>query len=168
MRKILLLTVLITGSLYARTQMPKDTTPPGSAVLAYYEGRTPCNEMMLALDAGSRPECAKRKLSLVLYIDSITRRPTFYKAGGLGIRTGKGKWSIEKGIPTNPQAVVYRLHMGEVSMYLLKGGDQVLFILDKQKNFLVGNAHYSYTMNRVMDQQSWKKWRELTHKGLPF
>lgn len=168
MKKILLLVFLLTGSLYARTQEPKDTTPPGNSVLAYYEGRTPCNEMMLALDAGSRPECAKRKLSLVLYVDSITRKPTFYKAGGLGLRSGKGKWSIEKGTPSNPQAVVYRLDMGVVCWFLLKGDEQVLFVLDKQKNFLVGNANYSYTLNRIMDQGSWENWRVLSHKGLPF
>lgn len=170
MKKILLTIVLITGALSAHLQVQaqKDTIPPGSVLLANYEGRTPCNEMMLALDVGSRPECAKRKLWLVLYVDSITCKPSFYKAGGLGIRSGKGKWSIEKGTPSNPQAVVYRLDMGVVSWLLLKGDDQVLFVLDKQKNFLVGNAKYSYTLNRIMGKHSWENWRELSHKGLPF
>ena len=170
MKKTFLVIVLITVAqcVHMWAQAPKDTIPPGSVLLANYEGRTPCNEMMLALDVGSRPECAKRKLALALYVDSITRKPTFYRSRGLGIRTGTGKWSIEKGTPSNPQAVVYRLNMGEVSWLLFKGDEQVLFVLDKQKNFLVGNAQYSYTLNRVMNQQSWDNWRERIHKGLPF
>ena len=170
MKKILLLPVftLVLLAAYAQAKALKDTVPPGSVEWAYYEGRTPCQEMMTALQESERAACAKRKLSLVLYADAVTHRPTFYRIRGVGIRSGKGKWSIERGTPTNPQATVYRLDMGAVSLLLLKGDEQVLFVLDQDKGFLVGNAQYSYTLNRVKDKRSWNNWRSLVHRGSSF
>lgn len=147
---------------------PKDTIPPGSTILAFYEGRTACQEMLPVMDMPENEACAKRKLELVLYVDKVTNLPTIYRIRGMGIRSGTGKWSIEKGIPGHPEATVYRLNMGEVSLLLMKGDEQVLFILDKQKNFLIGNAQYSYTLNRVKNNHSWDKWRELIHSGASF
>ena len=170
MKKIVLFITFITGMHIAngQTQASKDTIPPGSVVLAYYEGRTACQELMAALQEGYREACAKRKLSLVLYVDSATRRPTSYKLRGVGIRSGTGKWTIEKGTPTDPEAIIYRLDMGAVNMLLWKGDEQVLFILDQDKRFLIGNAKYGYTLNRVTDKQSWHNWRSLIHRGSPF
>lgn len=34
-------------------------------------------------------------------------------------------------------------------LYLLKGDDNVLFILDENKELRVGNEDFSYTLNRV-------------------
>jgi hypothetical protein len=170
MKQLLLLSVFAIAMLVAdaQPQVLKDTLPPGSVELAYYEGRMPCREIMQALNVPYRAECLKRKTALLLYVDATTRKPTFYKLQGMDIRSGKGKWIIEKGIPADPQATVYRLEMGKVSLLLLKGGDQVLFVLDKDKNFLVGNDKFSYTMNRVMDKRSWDNWRSLLQRGLPF
>jgi hypothetical protein len=168
MKKLLLFILLIACALPALAQAPKNITPPGSSILAHYEGRTACKEIMEALKMGYREICAKRKLSLILYVDSITGKPSSYRVGGLSTRSGTGNWSIEKGTPTDPEAVIYRLHLGEVDLLLLKGDEQVLFILDQQKNFLVGNELYGYTLNRISDKQSWTKWRELTNRGLPF
>ncbi|SIN85052.1 hypothetical protein [Chitinophaga niabensis] len=149
MQKIVLLIMLVSLTIQLKAQVPpKDTVPPGSSILAFYEGRTACRELLQALNMPDREECAKRKIWMVLYVDKVTKLPSTYKAGGLGIRSGTGKWSIEKGIPGHPEAIVYRLDMGEVSLFLLKGDEQVLFILDKQKMFLVGNEKYSYTLNR--------------------
>jgi hypothetical protein len=157
MQKILLLLLMFNMQL-----MAQDTA------LAFYEGRTACREMLPVLNIPDREECAKRKLALELYVDKVTHLPTIYKIRGMDIRSGTGKWSIEKGIPGHPEATVYRLDMGEASMLLMKGDEQVLFILDKQKNFLVGNAQYSYTLNRVKNNHSWDKWRELIHSGASF
>lgn len=168
MQKILLLIILVTAAMRVNAQAPpKDTVPPGTVLLANYEGRTACQEMITALDMPANAECDKRKMALVLYVDKETKLPASYKIKGVGIRSGKGKWSIEKGIPGHPEAIVYRLDMGTVSMFLLKM-EEVLFILDKQKNFLVGNAKYSYTLNRVKDERSWNQWRELMHSGASF
>jgi hypothetical protein len=92
--------------------------------------------------------CIKRKWGLILYQDSITHQPTTYKLDGLG-KKKEGRWHIVQG--TDPSAIVYRLDLNEPgsSLFLLKGDDNVLFMLDKNKNFLVGNASFSYTLNRV-------------------
>lgn len=169
MPKISLLIMLVTVTAQLQAQVPpRDTAPPGSAILAFYEGRTACQEILPVLDIPGQETCAKRKMALVLYVDEVTQLPSTYSIRGLGIRNGSGKWSIEKGIPGHPEAIVYRLDMGSVSLFLMKGDVQVLFLLDKQKNFLVGNAQYSYTLNRVMNNQSWSHWRELVHRGSPF
>lgn len=170
MKKAILLMTFITGVLCGRAQQQaeKDTVPPGSVELALYQGRTPCSALDACMKIPYREQCAKRKLSLVLYVDSVTHQPSLYRIKGAGIRTGRGTWSIEKGMPADPDAVVYRLHMGEANLLLLKGGEQVLFILDEKKQFLVGNAQYSYTLNRTADRRSMQNWRRLVHRGASF
>jgi hypothetical protein len=61
------------------------------------------------------------------------------------------KWAITKGIKSNPDAEVYRLELGKPGayFYLLKGDDNVLFILDENKKFRTGNDEFSYTLNKV-------------------
>ena len=168
--KYLLFITLIAGSLTAQgqRQVLHDGIPSGSTIFAYYEGRTACKEISTELKLDFNKGCAKRKISLTLYVDTLTKKPTSYEIRGLGMQTGTGKWSMESGMPANPQAIVYRLHMGEVDLLLLKGDEQVLFVLDKNKGFLLGNAQYGYTLNRVNDRESWRRWRELVHRGLPF
>lgn len=63
----------------------------------------------------------------------------------------QGKWAIVKGTKTNPEAVVYQLDPDKPqgSLSFLKGDENVLFILDKDRNLMVGNADFSYTLNKV-------------------
>jgi hypothetical protein len=123
--------------------------PTGASVYGVFVGRTPCQELLQ--DFGEpRPECAKRKMGFTLYQDSVTHAPTFYKIHGMAKWSGKGKWQITRGTPTDPQATVFQLELDPAtSLFLLKGDDNVLFILDRNRNFLTGNAKYSYTMNRA-------------------
>jgi hypothetical protein len=62
----------------------------------------------------------------------------------------EGKWTILRGTPSDPQAVVYRLDATETErvLFLLKEDDNVLFFLDQSRKPLVGNADLSYTLNR--------------------
>ena len=91
-------------------------------------------------------------MGLTLYQDSVTHKPTIYKTRGMGKWTGQGKWHILRGTPTDPQAVIFQLDLDPgTSLFLLKGDDNVLFILDRNKNFLIGNADHSYTLNRVIN-----------------
>jgi hypothetical protein len=122
----------------------------GAHVYGVFVGRTPCQEFMKNLNMGERPACAKRKMGITLYQDSVTHQPTLYKTWGMGKWTGKGRWHIIQGTATDPAATVIQLDLdANTYLYLLKGDDNVLFILDKNKNLLVGNAQYSYTMNRA-------------------
>ncbi|HEV8283607.1 MAG TPA: hypothetical protein VGQ09_04815 [Chitinophagaceae bacterium] len=135
------------------SEMYKSSEVPRSAsVYGVFAGRTPCQEFMTELNMGIRTECTKRKMGVILYQDSVTHQPTAYKTWGMGKWTGQGKWHILRGTPTDPQAIIFQLDLDpSTSLFLLKGDDNVLFILDRNKNFLIGNADHSYTFNRVIN-----------------
>jgi hypothetical protein len=119
-------------------------------VYGVFAGRIPCQEIMKELNTEVRPECAKRKVGLILHTDSVTGKPGMYEIVGMGKWTGKGKWHILRGTPHDPQATIFQLDLGPGTfLFLLKGDDNVLFILDRNKHFLTGNADYSYTLNRT-------------------
>src|SRR5688572_4121264 len=56
----------------------------GSFVYGVFVGRTACQELMKDLNMGVNKECAKRKMGIILYQDSVTHEPTTYKTWGLG------------------------------------------------------------------------------------
>ncbi len=125
----------------------------GAGVLGIFEGRCPCRELATLLKASVSAECFKTKWSLTLLQDPQTRQPTTYELDGSFYRANrrKGNWSIVKGTKNDPNAVVYQLESDnpDQTFYLLKGDDNVLFFLDKNKSLLVGNELFSYTLNRV-------------------
>jgi hypothetical protein len=129
---------------------PGGGIPEGPSVYGVFAGRTPCHEFMRALKLADRAACAKRKMGITLYHDPVTHQPTTYETRGMDKWSGKGKWHIIQGTPADPKATVFKLELdAHTSLFLLKGDDNVLFILDSNKNFLVGNAQSSYTMNRA-------------------
>ena len=75
-----------------------------------------------------------------------------YKVEGTLFRrdTREGKWTIGRGSKDNPQATVFELAAtgSQNAMHLLQGNDDVLFFLDADRQPLVGNADFSYTLNR--------------------
>lgn len=84
----------------------------------------------------------------------------------MGKWTGKGKWHIIQGTPNDLQAIVFQLDLDPTTfLYLLKGDENVLFILDKHKNFLIGNANHSYTLNREGNKIPWEQRLYLINKG---
>ena len=122
----------------------------GKHVYGVFAGRTPCQEFLNELNMEKSPECIKRKMNIILYQDSVTGRPTTYETKGFGKWSGKGNWYILQGTPTDPTATLFQIKLdASTSLFLLKGDDNVLFILDRNKNFLVGNAKFSYTLNRA-------------------
>ena len=62
-----------------------------------------------------------------------------------------GKWTILKGSKTDLNALVYQLDPDSPGGFLsfLKGDDNILFVLDRERNLMVGNIYFSYTLNRV-------------------
>lgn len=124
--------------------------PSGPAVYGVFVGRTPCQELLKELNMGPSPECEKRKMGFTLYQDPVTHEPTTYYSWGMGKWTGKGKWHIRRGMSGAPDKIVFQLELDtNTSLLLLKGDENTLFILDQNKDFLVGNANFSYTMNRA-------------------
>ena len=101
-------------------------------------------------------ECIKRKWTVVFYQDPATHAPTTYSLFGSGYRPvpRSGKWTVVKGTPTDPNAIVYQLDPDAPPGFLsfLKADDNVLLFLGKDGNPLVGNIHFSYTLNRAIKQ----------------
>ncbi|QIP15744.1 hypothetical protein G8759_25475 [Spirosoma aureum] len=127
----------------------------GPEVVGVFGGRFPCSEIAKDWKISVSPECWKVKWGLTLYQDPTTHQPTTYRLLGTLNRSAarEGKWAIVHGIKTDPNAIVYQLDSDkpEVSIYLLKGDDDVLFILDQERRFRVGDENLSYTLNRVVN-----------------
>lgn len=122
----------------------------GTHVYGVFAGRTACQEFMKELNLETNPDCIKRKMKIILYQDPATGKPTTYETKGMGKWSGKGNWFIRQGTPTHPRATVFQVELdANTSLFLLKGDENVLFILDRNKNFLIGNASFSYTLNRA-------------------
>jgi hypothetical protein len=129
---------------------PGERVVAGKHVYGQFVGRTACQELLKALNMDASPECLKKKLNIILYQDSVTGKPTTYETKGFGKLSGKGNWTIQRGTPTDATATVFQIQLDtSTSLFLLKGDENVLFILDKKKNFLIGNAKFSYTLNRA-------------------
>ena len=145
----------MSGQIISTSNQPSQVYPgggvaTGSHVYGVFAGRTACKEFMAELNLDANAECIKRKMNIILYQDSATGKPTTYETKGMGKWSGKGNWFILQGTPTDPGATVFQLELdANTSLFLLKGDDNVLFILDRHKNFLTGNEKFSYTLNRV-------------------
>lgn len=157
--KLLLFFVLCLLSATGFTQnVPSETTSrkpftSGPSVVGIFEGRGACQELAKELGISIAPECFKTKWSLTLFQDAATQQPTAYALEGSFYRANprKGTWKINKGTPYDPIAWVYQLDSDQPgeTIFLLKGDDNVLFFLDKNKNLLVGTELFSYTLNRI-------------------
>jgi hypothetical protein len=106
------------------------------------------------------------KWHLTLYQDGSKKTPDTYKLDcffglpkqgtngfiGGGKKTEmEGKWTIDKGTPSDPHAIVYRLHDSKTNTTIsfLKLNDNLLHLLDSDQRLMIGTAAWSYTLNRI-------------------
>jgi hypothetical protein len=135
-----------------------------ATVFGVFQGRPACTGTANQLGVEIPADCDKLKWSLTLYRDTVTQQPATYElsivGGGDVVRTDggsyrmkilEGKWNRVKGTRSNPNAEVYELELPKPgkNMHLLKGDENVLFVLDENRDFLVGDMDFSYTLNRV-------------------
>lgn len=116
-----------------------------------FVGRTPCQEIAKELKIKTDPDCFKLKWDLRLFQDPISFAPTKYELRRTGHRESVivGKWKIIKAEASDPKTIIFQLDPDKPqSQYFLKGDDNILFFVDKQTNFFVGNDLFSYTLNR--------------------
>jgi hypothetical protein len=139
-------------SIYQALQASTSLTSGIKDSVLIYEGRTPCTAIARELNLPANAECFKLKWLLTLYQDPQTFRPTRYQLKRTLHRQSiiEGTWTVVKGTAADPQALVYLIDPGKpgYTFYLMKGDDNVLFFLDKERNLLVGNNLFSYTLNR--------------------
>jgi hypothetical protein len=120
-----------------------------------FEGRTPCQELSKFLGLNKGPACNKMKWYILLYSDSLTRKPTYYLKGGRGYRKEtmqKGNWSIVKG---KNGALMYILdpEKKNAAVHLLRVDENILLFTDPDGNLLVGNQDFSFALNRTVDKE---------------
>jgi hypothetical protein len=156
-------------------------TPDQSLIMeeavVLFTGTTPCSNIIRPLhNIPKEPDCKWNECrclmvewKLALYKHPITKEPTKYKLTSInrfvinetnmpstpGTRAEReGRWTIIRGTKRDPDAVVYRLNPGntEISVDMLKLGDNLLHLLDDEESFMIGNEFYSYTLNRVAEQ----------------
>ena len=129
-----------------------------SSVMGVYLGRTPNDHAARAFNKIIAPEGQITKWRLTLYQDSITHRPTTFKLETLYVGTGNdshvntGRWELVMGWEKDPEARLYILNLDPSQpssrLIFLQGDGNVLFMLDDNYNFKVGNDYAAYTLNR--------------------
>jgi hypothetical protein len=115
-----------------------------------FEGRTPCHHLPGLLGLTKSDACNKMKWYFIFYTDSITGKPSYFLMGGMGYRKetmARGRWQIVR--EQNGQ-IIYRVYSDKWirPLNLLKVDDNILFFTDTNGRLLVGNEHFSYTLNR--------------------
>lgn len=127
--------------------------PDGRNVYGIFEGRSPCAGVMQQLNPGVPSGCDHIKWRVIFFRDTITGRPTTFSLNSdifADRHSLTGSWKIIRGTKTNNNAVVYALNYSPgKNFYLLKGDENVLFILDENRDYRVGDQDFSYTLNRV-------------------
>lgn len=135
------------------TNFWRESPRQGPHIYGYFEGRSPCQEVTRLLGVPKSEDCIKIKWQLILYHDPAKRTPTTYALGGLAWRNPPklGKWAIVRGTKEDPEAVVFQLDPEDSSgfMSFLKGDENVLFFLGNNRELLVGDERFSYTLNRT-------------------
>ena len=133
--------------------------PTGADIYGIFEGRTPCNPISKQLGATVDPDCDHLKWQVILYQDTLTLAPTAFTLTTelFDRRPLKGKW--ETADKKNTAGILLALYYSanRKPLYLLKGDDNVFFILNDDRQMLRGNQDFSYTLNRV------KKVRQLSN-----
>jgi hypothetical protein len=119
-----------------------------SVAVGVFEGRTPCGPIANAFTGFPAANCEKIKWEITLFRDRATGAAKSYVYRGT--RTARhGRWSVRRGAAHDPNAVVYQLHYGsDRVLSLLSIDDKVLLLLDPSLRVLVGDASWSYTLNR--------------------
>jgi len=119
-----------------------------------FDGRTPCKEI-----AAEHPEmntdqsCFKIKWRLILNRDSATHEPTTCTIRNIvsnNPRNTTGRWKVINGTETNPNLIIYKIEPDNLAdpILLLVGDENVLFFLDKNKQPIIGNEDFSFTLNK--------------------
>jgi hypothetical protein len=168
LRVALLLT--LTACAPGIAQTPTTTPPPlpaGASLRGVFEGTTACSAQTRPLPQIPKDtDCELMIWKIILYQDSRTGAATTYMlestygpsqpnslgpAGGDTPLSMEGTWSIGSGTKADPEAQVYQLRSGDsqVAVSFVKMSDDILHILNSDGTLMLGNAAWSYTLNRT-------------------
>ena len=123
---------------------------PDTAQQMVFDGRTLCTEFAKDHGISVNPNCIKFKWRLILNRDPKTLEPTTYTARRIvyDITDNTGKWAIRK---IGPATQIIQLNPDEPgrSISLLMVDNNVLYFLDRNGQPYVGNADFSFAVNRM-------------------
>lgn len=143
----------------------QQTGPGDKSAKKTFEATTPCNDgvkEMLGIPTDFK--CEMMKWKLILFNDSKRDPSTFdlvytyglAKQGTRGFTAGaktvelKGKWTIEKSNSKKTDAIITLIaDNSAVTLSFLEPGQNLLHLLDKNKQLVNGTAAWSYTLNRT-------------------
>jgi hypothetical protein len=138
-----------------------------SSLHGVFEGTTACSALTRPLpQIPEDTDCELMIWKIMLYQDAATGTPTTYTlestygpsqpnslgpAGGGTPISMEGNWSIVKGTKADPDAEVYQLHAedSQVAVSFVKMSDDILHVLNLDQTLMLGNAAWSYTLNRT-------------------
>jgi hypothetical protein len=139
--------------------------PGDKSLIKTFEATTPCDDavkQMLGIPANF--ECEMMKWKLILSNDAKQNPSTFdlaytyglAKQGTRGFTDGartielKGKWRIEKGNSKNSDVIITLItDNSPVTLSFFQPGQNLLHLLDENKQLVNGTAAWSYTLNRT-------------------
>ena len=168
---ITLLTIPSCTNINSILPAPSPTpVPRGSEILGVFQGNTPCSAQARPLpQIPADTDCEQMIWSLTLYQDPQTGNPTTYSLnsayglpkpntndlidGGTSI-VMEGKWTITSGTKSDPDATVYQLNPDDpqTTVSFQKINENMIHVLNGEKTMLVGNGAWSYTLNRMDNQ----------------
>jgi len=158
MTKLLLWILAVACIAPLRLDAATNAAPAGSKFLACFVGRSPCREISKEIGASVPDECHKLKWDITLFQDEVTGIPTWYRIDATLYRQSPrlGRWKIVNGIQNHPNAIVYELEAasGHGAIRLFKADDNVMFFVEQNGRLMVGNADFSYTLNRANEKFS--------------
>lgn len=129
---------------------PSAPFAPADSVFGVFEGRTPCGRVATEFTGFPAQNCEKINWRLILYRDPVTGRPSSYRYQGTPTEH-HGQWRETSGGGPERGWLTYRLTPAGSAepLSLLSIDDKVLLLLDRTGQLVVGDASWSYALNRV-------------------
>jgi|SRR3989344_6008396 len=173
MKRIILLIVIVillaTAGFYifnrnqtkAPAVQPSSSDSQSATISGVFEGITPCDNSKRPLpQIPSNASCEMTIWHISFNPDFMYTLTSSYgmsQPNTTGIRGGgtrvnmEGNWNIVKGTRTNPEASVIQLNTADsqTSVSFLKVNDNIIHLLDNDKNMMVGNGGWAYTLSKT-------------------
>jgi hypothetical protein len=165
-----LFTISACANVNSQTSTPSPMPPQGSEIHSMFAGVTPCSAQARPLpQIPPDTDCEQMIWNLVFYHDPRTETPTTYQlnsayglskpntndlvGGGTSI-VMEGTWTITTGTKSDPDATIYEINPDDpgTTVSFLKVDENLLLVLNSEKMLLIGNGAWSYTLNRMDDQ----------------
>lgn len=127
-----------------------------------FVGSSPCgNNIKPLFGIPLSEECDFTKWTITLYsnasfhissLHGLSKPNTSDFIGGGNKNEFEGKWQIQKGTKGNENAVIYTLTLEKPNyqLFFVKLDENIIHLLDVNKNLMIGNSGYNFTFSRLV------------------